>query len=65
MVETAPGAQPLTFDEMVQHLGAAGLMKQKVPEQLEVVDALPRNDTLNKVLKYKLREELADRPFPS
>jgi hypothetical protein len=29
-----------------------------------VVDALPRNDTLNKVLKYNLREELADRPFP-
>ena len=39
-------------------------MKQKVPEQLEVVDALPRNETLNKVLKYKLREELADKPFP-
>ena len=65
MVETAPGAQLLTFDEMVEHLSAAGLMKQKVPEQLEVVDALPRNNTLNKVLKYKLREELADRPFPS
>jgi hypothetical protein len=30
-----------------------------------VVDALPRNDTLNKVLKYKLREQLADSPFPS
>ena len=39
-------------------------MRQKVPEQLEVVDALPRNETLNKVLKYKLREELADKAFP-
>ena len=47
---------------MVAHLQAAGLMKQKVPEQLEVVGALPRNETLNKVLKYKLREELADKP---
>jgi cyclohexanecarboxylate-CoA ligase len=64
VVETATGADPLTFEEMVEYLSDAGLMKQKVPEQLEVVDALPRNDTLNKVLKYKLREELADRPFP-
>ncbi len=63
MVETAEGAEALTFDEMVAHLTAANLMKQKVPEQLEVVDALPRNDTLNKVLKYKLRESLADKPF--
>ena len=64
VVEIAAGAEPLTFDEMVDHLGVSGLMKQKVPEQLEVVDALPRNETLNKVLKYKLREQLADRPFP-
>ena len=63
VVEPAPGAEPLGFDEMVEHLRAAGLMRQKVPEQLEVVDELPRNKTLNKVLKYKLREELADRPF--
>jgi non-ribosomal peptide synthetase component E (peptide arylation enzyme) len=63
VVETAAGAEPLTFDEMVAHLRQAGLMRQKVPEQLEVVDELPRNKTLNKVLKYKLREELADRPF--
>jgi cyclohexanecarboxylate-CoA ligase len=63
VVQRAPGFEPLTFDEMVEHLRAAGLMRQKVPEQLEVVDALPRNDTLNKILKYKLREELADKPF--
>jgi len=65
VVETAPGADALTFDEMVDHLQDAGLMKQKIPEQLEVVDALPRNNTLNKVLKYKLREEFADRSFSS
>jgi acyl-CoA synthetase (AMP-forming)/AMP-acid ligase II len=64
VVETADGASALTFDEMVEHLAASSLMKQKVPEQLEVVDALPRNETLNKVLKYKLRDEMADRPFP-
>ena len=65
VVETAEGAGPITFEEMVGHLQTAGLMRQKVPEQLEVVDALPRNKTLNKVLKYKLREELASKPFPS
>jgi acyl-CoA synthetase (AMP-forming)/AMP-acid ligase II len=65
VVETAKGAEPLSFAEMVEHLRAAGLMRQKVPEQLELVEALPRNQTLNKVLKYKLREELADRPFPA
>ena len=39
-------------------------MRQKIPEQLEVVDALPRNETLHKVLKYKLRDELAAKPWP-
>ncbi len=33
---------------------SAGLMMQKIPEQLEVVDALPRNATL-KILKHELR----------
>jgi non-ribosomal peptide synthetase component E (peptide arylation enzyme) len=65
VVETAAGAQPLAFAEMVEHLRGAGLMRQKVPEQLEVVDALPRNKTLNKVLKYKLREELTANPHRS
>ncbi len=63
VVETAEGSEPLTFAEMVAHLRDAGLMAQKIPEQLEVVVALPRNQTLNKVLKYKLREELATKPF--
>ncbi|HXQ90973.1 MAG TPA: AMP-binding protein, partial [Acidimicrobiales bacterium] len=62
VVETAKGAEPLTFTEMVDHLRGAGLMTQKVPEQLEVVDRLPRNETLNKVLKYKLREMFTARP---
>jgi cyclohexanecarboxylate-CoA ligase len=64
VVEPAPGAGLLTFDEMVRHLSVAGLMTQKIPEQLEVTEALPRNETLNKVLKYKLREQYAAVPFP-
>jgi non-ribosomal peptide synthetase component E (peptide arylation enzyme) len=63
VVETAAGNDPITFAEMTAHLRLAGLMAQKIPEQLEVVEALPRNQTLNKVLKYKLREELAAKPF--
>ena len=63
VVETATGSDPITFAEMAEHLRAAGLMAQKIPEQLEVVEALPRNQTLNKVLKYKLRDELAAKPF--
>ena len=56
VVETAPGADDLTFDEMVEACAAAGLARQKVPEQLEIHPApLPRNATL-KILKHKLRE---------
>jgi hypothetical protein len=29
-----------------------------------VVDALPRNSTLGKILKYKLRDELTAKPWP-
>jgi non-ribosomal peptide synthetase component E (peptide arylation enzyme) len=49
----------ITFEEMTRYLTDEGLMRQKIPEQLEVVDALPRNETLRKVLKYKLRERFA------
>jgi acyl-CoA synthetase (AMP-forming)/AMP-acid ligase II len=64
-VVEADGPDPLTVDEMVAHLRKSGLMAQKIPEQLEVVDALPRNETLNKVLKQKLRDRYAGRPWPS
>ncbi len=63
-VKDAGADDDLTFDEMVAALTAAQLMKQKIPEQLVVVDALPRNETLRKVLKYKLREEYAEVPWP-
>jgi acyl-CoA synthetase (AMP-forming)/AMP-acid ligase II len=56
VVETAAEADPLTFEQLVAVCRGAGLMTQKIPERLEIVDALPRNETLNKVLKFKLRE---------
>ncbi|MEU2282052.1 AMP-binding protein [Streptomyces sp. NPDC013178] len=54
--ERPPGAMELTLDAVTSYLRAEGLSPHKLPEQLEVVDALPRNETLRKVLKYKLRE---------
>jgi acyl-CoA synthetase (AMP-forming)/AMP-acid ligase II len=54
VVETRPGAAPLALGDIVAFCRKAGLMAQKIPEQLEVVDALPRNATL-KILKHELR----------
>jgi acyl-CoA synthetase (AMP-forming)/AMP-acid ligase II len=60
VVELRPGAAPLALAGVVAFCRQAGLMAQKIPEQLEVVDALPRNATL-KVLKHELRARFADR----
>jgi len=49
---------PLRFDEMLEHLLARGLMRMKLPEQLELVDAVPRNPT-GKALKHELRSRFA------
>jgi cyclohexanecarboxylate-CoA ligase len=65
VVEPAPGAGRMDFDEMAGYLRSCGLMMQKIPEQLEVVEELPRAETLRKVLKYKLREQLAGKPWPT
>ncbi|MEV8528291.1 AMP-binding protein [Streptomyces sp. NPDC052000] len=56
VVEPAPGARELTLAAITSYLREQGLSVHKLPERLEVVDALPRNETLRKVLKYKLRE---------
>ena len=63
VVETADGQAPLTFAEMTQWCRDAGLMTQKIPEQLEVLDTLPRNATL-KILKFVLRDDLKNKPWP-
>lgn len=57
VVELVTADDPLTFDDMTVWCRDAGLMTQKVPERLEIVDRLPRNESLNKVLKFKLREQ--------
>ncbi|MET8680072.1 AMP-binding protein [Streptomyces sp. NPDC004647] len=59
VVEQVGSAAPLTLEEVTAYLRARGLAVHKLPEQVERVDALPRNETLRKVLKYKLRERFA------
>jgi acyl-CoA synthetase (AMP-forming)/AMP-acid ligase II len=56
VLEQPSGAEELTLAAVTSYLRAEGLSVHKLPEQVEVVDALPRNETLRKVLKYKLRE---------
>lgn len=56
MVEQPAGAAALTLAQVTAYLRAAGLATHKLPEQLELLDALPRNEALRKVLKYRLRE---------
>lgn len=53
-------SEPLTFDEMVAFLRAERLSTRKIPEQLELIDEIPRNPT-GKILKHKLREQYAAR----
>jgi acyl-CoA synthetase (AMP-forming)/AMP-acid ligase II len=59
VVVPADPADPLTFDAMVAWCRDQGLMTQKLPERLELVDALPRNPT-GKVLKFELRDRFGD-----
>ncbi|MEU5809780.1 AMP-binding protein [Streptomyces sp. NPDC047718] len=59
VVEQPPGTAPLTLHRLTDHLRAQGLAPHKLPEQLELLDALPRNEALRKVLKYQLRERFA------
>ena len=55
-----PAAPPPALESLTAHLRAAGLMTQKLPEQLETVAELPRGGPLNKVLKAALRETYTD-----
>ena len=62
VVELRDGVGPFSFTEMQAWFEAAGVMRQKIPEQLEVVDALPRISALNKVSKTELRRRFGGEP---
>jgi acyl-CoA synthetase (AMP-forming)/AMP-acid ligase II len=55
VVVPADTASPPTFEAIVSHCREHGLMTQKLPERVEIVDALPRNPT-GKVLKFELKD---------
>jgi len=52
--------EPLGFDEMVAFLSEQRLARQKLPEQIELVDAVPRN-AAGKIEKRVLLERFAER----
>ena len=58
VVACADPNEPLGFDEMVTYLKELKLMVQKIPEQLEIVDEVPRNPA-GKIQKNVLRERYA------
>ncbi|MEX0768208.1 MAG: AMP-binding protein [Microthrixaceae bacterium] len=64
VVERPSEGDVITFEQMISYLGEQGLTRFKTPEQLEVVESLPRNETLRKVLKYQLRDRFAEQPWP-
>jgi acyl-CoA synthetase (AMP-forming)/AMP-acid ligase II len=54
----ADGVGSLTLAEIADHCRAVGLATQKIPEQLEIVDEIPRNP-MGKIRKQELRERFA------
>jgi cyclohexanecarboxylate-CoA ligase len=55
IVALRPDASALTFDELREFLLREHIRMQAIPEQLEIVDALPRNAS-GKVMKNSLRD---------
>jgi len=56
-IRPSPGSAPVDMDSMRAHLEAAGLARQKWPEEIRVVDELPRTPS-GKVKKFVLRDVL-------
>lgn len=57
VVVPAAGAEAPTLEALQEFLAAGGLARIKLPERLEVIDAMPLNPT-GKILKRVLRERL-------
>lgn len=58
VVVPVAGTTPPTLDDLVEHLRAQHIASYKLPERVQIVDALPRN-ALGKVLKRRLRQQLS------
>jgi len=62
VVVVRPGEE-LGLEDVRQHFAASGLARQKTPERVEVVEALPRTPA-GKVQKFELRRRLAAAATP-
>jgi len=62
-VHLAAGYDTLTLQEVGAFCIDRGLAKWKLPEQLEIVDAIPRNG-MGKIEKPALRKRYAETPRP-
>jgi acyl-CoA synthetase (AMP-forming)/AMP-acid ligase II len=58
VVQLADGVDSLTLAEIGEHCRSTGLATQKIPEQLEIVDEVPRNP-MGKIRKQELRDRYA------
>jgi acyl-CoA synthetase (AMP-forming)/AMP-acid ligase II len=56
VVPKEPGDAPTMLD-VRDHCKAVGLMTQKIPERIEIIDAMPRNPS-GKVPKHELRARI-------
>lgn len=57
--------EPITLADICAYLSDKGLMKIKLPEQLERVDVLPRSQALGKVSKKDLQAQFAGTSIPA
>ncbi len=57
IVRMQPGAEAVTLDDLTGHLAEVGLARQKWPEDLRIVDDLPRT-AAGKIRKVELRARL-------
>ena len=62
VVSTPDGQPPLDIEDMRSFLRASGLRPNALPEQLEYVEAVPRNPS-GKITKNVLRDQFVDAPF--
>ena len=63
VVTLVDGVTSLTLVEVAEHCRELGLAKQKVPEQLEIVDEIPRN-AMAKIQKPALQASASAAPEP-
>ena len=62
VLSTNEGTNPLTIQEMKTYLDEAGLRRNAIPEQLEIIDSIPRNPS-GKITKNVLKDQFENSDF--